>query len=99
MRNGKIDKIARGLGAAIRKERVSRGFTAKDMAEKAWVSLKTYGNLERGETGVALSTFLSALLLLDIDLSEVIDRDVAGTTKVASRVRRLPKIDDSEVDF
>jgi hypothetical protein len=35
MRQGKIDEMAKTLGATIRKARVSRGFTAKDMAEKA----------------------------------------------------------------
>ncbi len=96
MKKEKILLLAKALGAKVKLARLEKKLTAEEMAEKLGISLRTYGNLERGSTGISLGTFLSATILLDLDLSEIMP---PSTRKLAKRVKKAPSISDDEVDF
>ena len=49
------------LGGAIRSARLARKATQKDLAERARMSLFTWQKIEKGDTSVAMGTWLAAL--------------------------------------
>lgn len=96
MKKEKISLLAKALGAKVKLARLEKKLTAEEMAEKLGISLRTYGSLERGSTGISLGTFLSATVLLDLDLSEIMP---PASATLAKRVKKTPSISDDEVDF
>ena len=54
------------LGAAIRVARIRRRQSAQDFASRLGVTLPTLRKLERGDPGVAVATFVSALWLIGL---------------------------------
>ena len=83
-------------GGAIRVARLRRRQSARDFASRLGVTLPTLRKLERGEPGVALATFASALWLIGLldrfrDLARP-ESDVLGniieTARLPRRVRR-----------
>lgn len=99
MRSGTKDvlpsKLRRALlkcGEDISVARRRRRITKRMMAERLGVALTTYDRIERGDPGVAMGTYMMALLVLGlgIPLSELIDprRDDTGMLLEAER---LPK--------
>lgn len=59
-------RAAEHLGRLIHRARVVRGFTQEDLAKRARVSTGTVIRMERGETGVALWTWLNAMEVLGL---------------------------------
>ena len=49
------------LGGAIRSARLARKATQKDLAERARMSLFTWQKIEKGDTAVAMGSWLAAL--------------------------------------
>lgn len=92
----KIEQIAKELALRIKKSRLQKKLTSKQTAEKIGISVRTYTDIEKGLLRVSFGTVLKALYVLDVDLNEVI-QNKAEIEK--SRVKKLPKIDESEVDF
>lgn len=63
---------AKGLGAAIRARRRSRGWTQAELAGRATVSRRFVSELEAGErTGAELSRVLAVLRALDVAIGLV----------------------------
>lgn len=58
-------QIEQALCEHIQKIRLSRNITQEQLAKEAGLSLKTIGNLERGQ-GVSLDTFIRVLIALSI---------------------------------
>ena len=93
------------LGERIRIARKRRAITMKEMSSRMFVNRKTLGRLEKGDSGVSLAVFASALwtLGLDKDLMEVAlpERDSVGIfherKKLPARVRASKSFD--ELDF
>ena len=84
------------LGAAVRVARIRRRQSAQDFASRLGVTLPTLRKLERGDPGVAVATFVSALWLIGLldrlrDLAKP-ENDVLGnmleTTRLPQRVRK-----------
>lgn len=71
------------LGRNISIARRRRGLTIAMMAERIGVAVPTYQRVERGEAGVAISTYLTAMMVLGrIDaVAELFapERDHVGT--------------------
>lgn len=80
------------LGERIRIARKRRAITMEDMAARMFVSRKTLSRLEKGDTGVSMAVFASALWVLGLekDLLEVAspERDTVG---IFRERQRLPK--------
>ena len=99
-----IDIISQ-LGERIRIARKRRAITMKEMSSRMFVNRKTLARLEKGEPGVSLAVFASALwtLGLDKDLTGVAlpERDSVGIfherKKLPARVRASNSSD--ELDF
>ena len=84
------------LGKSIRIARIRRRQSAQDFASRLGVTLPTLRKLERGDPGVAVATFVSALWLIGMldrlrDLAKP-ESDVLGnileTSRLPQRVRR-----------
>lgn len=84
------------LGKAIRVARIRRRQSAQDFASRLGVTLPTLRKLERGDPGVAVATFVSALWLIGLldrlrDLAKP-ESDVMGnileTSRLPQRVRK-----------
>jgi transcriptional regulator with XRE-family HTH domain len=60
------DVISR-LGERIRIARKRRGITMEEMASRMFVNRKTLARLEKGDSGVSLAVFVSALWVLGLD--------------------------------
>ena len=60
------DVISR-LGERIRIARKRRGITMEEMASRMFVNRKTLARLEKGDSGISLAVFVSALWVLGLD--------------------------------
>lgn len=98
------DVISR-LGERIRIARKRRGITMEEMASRMFINRKTLGRLEKGDSGISLAVFISALwvLGLDKDIMDVAlpERDPVGIfherKRLPERVRPSKNADD--LDF
>jgi transcriptional regulator with XRE-family HTH domain len=59
--SAKVQMTAELLGHAIRAARLARKATQKDLAERARMSVLTWLKIEKGDTSVALGTWLASL--------------------------------------
>jgi transcriptional regulator with XRE-family HTH domain len=59
--SAKVQMTAERLGHAIRAARLARKATQKDLAERARMSVLTWLKIEKGDTSVALGTWLASL--------------------------------------
>lgn len=93
------------LGERVRIARKRRALTMAEMASRMFVTRRTLARLEKGDPGVSLAVFSSALWVLGLekDLLEVArpDRDKVGLYReqqlLPERVR--PKAVKDELDF
>jgi transcriptional regulator with XRE-family HTH domain len=93
---GKVQSALVECGQAIRVARIRRRQTAQQFASRLAVTLPTLRKLERGDPGVAVATFVTALWLIGLldrlrDLAKP-ESDVLGniveTMRLPQRVRR-----------
>jgi transcriptional regulator with XRE-family HTH domain len=100
---GSVSSALVELGKAIRVARLRRRQSAQDFASRLGVTLPTLRKLERGDPGVALATFVSALWLIGLldrlrDLARP-ESDVQGNILETSRLpRRVRKSRHDELD-
>src|SRR5712691_6485330 len=91
------------FGSAIRVARIRRRQTVQDFASRLGVTLPTLRKIERGDPGVALATFVTALWLIGLldrfrDLAKP-ESDVLGNRLEVSRLpRRVRRSTDDELD-
>ena len=81
-------KLGRDLAVA----RTKRGISTADMAARLFVSRDTLWRLERGDPGVALGTFATALFILQLH-DRLANLAAPATDELALSLdeRRLPK--------
>ena len=98
-------EIISKLGERIKIARKRRRFTSEAMAKRMFVSRKTLFRLEKGDPGISLGVFASALwvLGLDKDLLKIADpeKDKIGIfhdrQQLPKRIRK--KSTDNKLDF
>jgi transcriptional regulator with XRE-family HTH domain len=100
---GSVRSALLEFGRAIRVARIRRRQSAQDFASRLGVTLPTLRKLERGDPGVAVATFVSALWLVGLldrlrDLAKP-ENDVLGNMLETSRLpRRVRKSTHDELD-
>jgi transcriptional regulator with XRE-family HTH domain len=91
-----VTRALRKLGRDIALARRKRGLSTADMAARLFVSRDTLWRLERGDPGVALGTFATAIFILNLhgrlaDLASP-SRDEIGLSleegRLPQRIRR-----------
>ncbi|MCU1408119.1 MAG: family transcriptional regulator [Microbacteriaceae bacterium] len=75
--------LASTIGARIRRERLSRGWTLDHLAEAARVSRRQLVNIEQGEANPSIGTLLSMSDALGIALSALVEPPSSRLVKVA----------------
>ncbi len=100
-------QTAARLGLAIRRARLAREAKQKDLAERARMSLLTWLKIEKGETSIAMGTWLAALeqtgLLGQLDQIAEPELDRLGEAlrqeQLRRRGRRSNTAPSSDYDF
>ena len=71
-----VRRLLRKLGSDIRDARLRRRIRAATMAERALISRTTLHKIERGDPGVSMGNYATALFVLGMEdgLSELADR-------------------------
>lgn len=66
-----------GAGAAIRKLRLSRGWTLADLSGQSGIPISTLSRLELGQNGLTSGKMIRLCRALDIDVEQLLARDDA----------------------
>lgn len=66
-----LARTPRQIGAIIQRSRKKRGWTQTDLAERAGLRQETISKIETGEKPAKLSSILSVMAALDLDLRVV----------------------------
>lgn len=76
----KQKKILEQLGENIRLARLRRKLSSKSVAERAGIAVSTMTNVEKGEPGVGIGTYLQVLSVLQLaeDILLIADKDPLG---------------------
>lgn len=76
----KQKKILEQLGENIRLARLRRKLSSKSVAERAGIAVSTMTNVENGEPGVGIGTYLQVLSVLQLaeDILLIADKDPLG---------------------
>jgi len=87
-----VEKSISQLGERIRIARKKRSLTMQEMADRMFVTRNTLARLEKGDPGVSLAVFASALWVLGLD-REFKDLILPEKDKVGMyhELKRLPK--------
>jgi len=70
------------INEKIRLVREAKGLTQEQMAEKLEISRNSYGDIERGDNDVKLSTLQKIAESFELQLSELVDLSEKGTLNV-----------------
>lgn len=95
-----VSRSIKKLGCDIKSARLRRRLPMSLVAQRAGISVKTLGNLEKGDPGVSIGIFASVLYALGLEtpLENLLDQknDTFGLLldeeRLPKRVR-LPKLD------
>ncbi len=71
-----MDNIQKGLGKRIRTLRRKRTFTQEELGEKAGLSYKFVGEIERGEVNPSLDSLVRIANSLDVKVGDLFPREV-----------------------
>ncbi|MGH2843110.1 MAG: helix-turn-helix domain-containing protein [Solirubrobacteraceae bacterium] len=98
-----VNDAAALLGAQIRDGRARRGWTVRELADRAQLSTKTLLKAEHGDPTVALGTALQLAALVGVPLFGGDERQLAIEARAARtllnrRVRRATE-PDADLDF
>ena len=81
-------KTVRDLGALVRDQRRTLGWTLDDLAARTPMSRRWVADVEAGKPGVAVGPLLSLLAVLDVELSAG-KRDTAGDATLDAYLKDL----------
>src|SRR5688572_26307890 len=70
--DARTSSLLRRLAARVRAFRKERGHTAREMAERAGLSLRFYAQLESGEANIAIGRLAAVADALDVKLADLV---------------------------
>jgi len=73
-------KLLKELGQNLRLARKRRKLTAEQVAERSGIARSTLWNIERGDSGVAIGSYMQVLFVLGLekDINKVASDDLLG---------------------
>ncbi len=70
------------LGARIRRERILRGWTQEQLAEKSNISLSFLGHIERGTRKASLETLVALANVLDASVDALLTGSLTHRSRI-----------------
>ena len=87
------------LGSRIRAERLARGITQEQLAEKAKISVNTVSRIECGQAAMSIDKFVRILRALKADANEMIGPRIleeAGSKSTESLFIRFRHLEEAD---
>ena len=78
-----------GMGKRMRKQRKLLHMTQEQLAEKLNVSVKHYGEVERGNAGLSIENLIIASNILGLDLNYLIRGEEQPTENIPCRMKEI----------
>ena len=75
-----MQNLKRSIGSRLKKRRKQLHLTQENMAEKLNISIKHYGEVERGNAGLSLENLVEVSNILGVSLDYLIKGIDTGTT-------------------
>ncbi len=66
-----MNDIRKGLGKRIRLLRESKGFTQEELGEKAGLSYKFVGEVERGEVNISIDSLINIANAFEVTINDL----------------------------
>jgi transcriptional regulator with XRE-family HTH domain len=70
-----MNNIREGLGKRIRLLRKSKGLTQEELSEKAGLSYKFVGEIERGEVNISLDSLIGIATALNVKINDLFPKE------------------------
>ena len=86
-----MENIRKGLGKRIRTLRKSKAFTQEELGEKAGLSYKFVGEMERGEVNPSLDSLVKIANALSVKVGDLFPREVDIFPQFSSQDLQLIK--------
>ena len=67
-----MNDFRKGIGVRIKEKRKSLNYTQEEISEKLGISIKHYGNVERGLAGLSLENLVQLANILGTDMNYLI---------------------------
>ncbi len=93
----KLKALRKSVGERVRNERKSAGLTQEGLGEKAELSYKYIGELERGQVNVSLDTLHRIVTALGITIDKLIIKGTAPKSKSLQKKSSLPKLTPKDI--
>lgn len=93
----KLKTLRKSVGERIRYERKSAGLTQEELGEKAELSYKYIGELERGQVNVSLDTLYRIATALEITIGELIAKGTTIKSKALQKKSVLSKLTPKDI--
>lgn len=92
----KIKVLRKDVGKQIRDLRKSLGLTQEELGEKAELSYKYIGELERGQVNVSLDTLYRIAEALGVTIGELLPKEKVLKSKVIQKRDALSKLSQQD---
>lgn len=91
--NKNTDKLKKLLGKRVRTLRKTRGWTQQKLGEKADISYKFLGEIERGQQNPSFEILVKIAQALDVDLPEFfrLDQETKNRNEMECRINEIIK--------
>ncbi len=77
-----MDEFRKDIGKRIKEKRKALNYTQEEIAEKLGISIKHFGNVERGLAGLSLENFVLLTNILGVDMNYLVGRGLSDNSNV-----------------
>lgn len=78
-----------GMGIRLKKQRKLLHMTQEHLAEKLNISVKHYGEVERGNAGLSIENLICVSNILGVDLNYLIKGEEQPTENIPNRMKEI----------